>query len=125
MKRRRLQALAAGLIFLLALKGLVAASVAPAGPAGARPALKAVAVSYRPDGGQAVGGGPLRPNALTRLNLGLKIDLAGLDPRLLAHLPGQGRRSAALAGRRGCLTARESRLLAGLIDGEPCARNKP
>lgn len=78
---------------------------------------------YRTDGGQALGpGGTLEPNALTRLNLGLRLELATTHPYLLATLPGLGDKSAITTQSKGCLTAKARKRLEGLVK-ESCNPN--
>lgn len=122
-RRRDLHCLlAAGFLFLALAawgRGLrpVSAPAAPVLP-------PAVGAAYRPDGGQMLGPFGLTPNALSRLNLGRRLDLTQTRPELLAALPGLGGPSAAKAHESGCLNARQRKNIRGLVI-ERCNLNKP
>lgn len=80
---------------------------------------------YRPDGGQILSPqGPIQPNGLTRLNLGLQIDPTLVPEELLTALPGLGQKSSAKAAASGCLTANQKKALTGLVI-EKCAQINP
>ena len=116
-----LDLLLAALISAAAVAGLVQAGAAypaplelPHGPA-----------AYRPDGGQSLGPtGNEPPNALTRLNLGYRLDLKAAPAHLLAALPGLGPKTAEKARASGCLDRRTRTTLKELIN-EACARTSP
>ncbi|MDR2935318.1 MAG: helix-hairpin-helix domain-containing protein, partial [Candidatus Adiutrix sp.] len=87
------------------------------------PDLPAGPAAYRPDGGQSLGpAGSWPPNALTRLNLGHRVDLKTTPARLLAALPGLGPKTAEKARAGGCLDRRARAALKNLVN-ETCARN--
>lgn len=70
----------------------------------------------RADGGQALtADGILEPNALSRLNLGFRLDPAAAESDLLAQMPGLGEKSAHRLKERGSLTKREKNALGGLL----------
>ena len=121
-RRRALDRLTAALILSAAIIALAFPPAdrpepAPTPPAGA---------AYRPDGGQALSpGGPLKPNVLTSLNLGRRINPAEAPAGLLAALPGLGEAGAARAAASGRLNAKQRKILSGLINEETCAPTKP
>jgi hypothetical protein len=123
-RRRRLDLTWAGLVLAAALAGL------GRNWSGDRPqpvpALAPGPAAYRSDGGQTLTpAGYLPPNALTRLNLGRRVDLATTPARLLMALPGLGNQKAAERAKAGgCLTRRQRAGLGGLIN-ETCDRNSP
>ena len=118
---RGLDLILAVLIFGAALNGLVRTEPPPPSPL----ALSSGPAAYRPDGGQNLGpGGQLPPNALTRLNLGRRLDLTGTPPLLLAALPRLGPKTAEKARADGCLDRRAQAVLKDLVN-ETCARNNP
>jgi hypothetical protein len=89
------------------------------------PDLPAGPASYRPDGGQRLGpAGQGLPNALTRLNLGRRVDLQTTPAFLLAALPGLGPKKAEQVRANGCLDRRARAALQNLVT-ETCARNNP
>lgn len=114
--------LVAALVFLAAIIGLYRiwepdSALIPAPVLADGPAL------YRPDGGQALGsGGSLKPNDLSHLNLGYRLNLTTTHPKLLATLPGLGDKSAITARTKGCLSIRAHKRLEGLIK-ETCNRS--
>ena len=88
------------------------------------PHLTCEAAVYRADGGQTIKAGTtLKPNDLSLLNCGQRLNLASAEPSLLAALPGLGQRSAIRAQTRGHLTDRERGRLSTLIK-EPTHNNK-
>jgi hypothetical protein len=111
----------AALISGTALMGLFQTEAAPPPP----PDLPAGPAAYRPDGGQSLGpAGPGRPNALTRLNLGHRVDLKTTPTFLLEALPGLGPKKAEQVRANGCLDRRARAALQNLVN-ETCARNNP
>jgi hypothetical protein len=89
------------------------------------PNLPAGPAAYRPDGGQSLGpAGQWLPNALTRLNLGHRVDLQTTPAFLLAALPGLGPKKAEQVRANGCLDRRARVALQNLVN-ETCARNNP
>lgn len=83
--------------------------------------------AYRPDGGQFLSpGGTLKPNALTGLNLGRRIDTLSTPAAHLAALPALGRNTAVKAAASGCLTDRQRAVLSDLIqEKETCVPTSP
>jgi hypothetical protein len=111
----------AALISGAALTGLTRTEASPLPP----PDLPVETAAYRPDGGQSLGTeGPWPPNALTLLNLGLRVDLKTTPVPLLAALPGLGPKSAEKVRASGCLD-RRARDAASELVNETCARNNP
>jgi hypothetical protein len=89
------------------------------------PDLPAWPAVYRPDGGQSLKpAGTLPPNALTRLNLGHRVDLKTTPAPLLAALPRLGPNSAKKVRASGCLDRRARAVLKELVN-ETCTRNSP
>lgn len=124
-RSRRLQGLAASIIGLAALAGLMAEDDLPP-KKNERPPLSGGALaSYRPDGGQMLSPqGHLPPNVLSGLNLGQAVELKSSHPAYLSHLPSLGPGSAARAVASGCLSKRQRSILNGLVI-ESCKQNKP
>jgi len=118
---RGLDLVLAVLISGAALTGLVQSGPAPLPP----PDLPDGPATYRPDGGQNLGpGGPWPPNALTRLNLGRRVDLETTPAPLLAALPGLGPKTAEKVRAGACLDRRARTYLKELVN-DTCARNNP
>lgn len=114
-RRQRLHAFWAMAVLIVSLIGLINQAGTNA-EAESPPELTCEAAVYRPDGGQAIEAGAAgRPNELSLLNCGRRLDLASADPNLLAALPGLGERSAVRAQGRGRLTERERARLGSLI----------
>jgi len=87
------------------------------------PDLPLAPAVYRPDGGQSLGpAGPWPPNALTRLNLGRRVDLKATPAPELAALPGLGPQKAEKARANGCLDRRARAALKNLVN-ETCTRD--
>ena len=119
---RRLDLILAALVSGAALAGLMRGGPGLLPP----PDLPPGPAAYRPDGGQSLGPpGTLPPNALTRLNLGRRLDIADTPPLLLAALPRLGPSTAEKARAGGCLDRRAWAVLKDLVVNEPCVRNKP
>jgi len=118
---RGLDSLLAALVCGAALAGLFQTGATLEPP----PDLPATPAVYRPDGGQSLGpAGPWPPNALTRLNLGRRVDLTTTPAPLLAALPGLGPQKAERARAGGCLDRRARAALKNLVnEPETCARN--
>jgi hypothetical protein len=116
---RGLDLVLAALVFGAALAGLIQTGAAPP-PLSDRPEGPA---AYRPDGGQSLGpAGHWPPNALTRLNLGRRVDIRTAPAHLLAALPGLGPKTAEKARAGGCLDRRARAALENLVN-ETCGRN--
>ena len=115
-RRRALDRLTAALILTAALLALALPGADRPEPAPLPPPRAA----YRPDGGQALSpDGPLKPNALTRINLGRRLDPALTPAVLLTALPGLGPAGAAKLADSGRLTDRQRKNLSGLINEKP------
>ncbi len=120
-RRAGVRGLMSAVVLSAALAGLTGPAAENPGP----PDLTFESARYRADGGQALGPGrDLAVNALTRLNLGWKIDPAEAAPRHLAALPGLGPASAAKLREEGRLTARQRKYVNGLVM-EKCDPNNP
>jgi hypothetical protein len=118
---RGLDLVLAALVSGAALIGLFQTEAAPSPP----PDLPAGSAAYRPDGGQSLGpAGQGLPNALTRLNLGHRVDFKTTPTFLLEALPGLGPKKAEQVRANGCLDRRARAALQNLVN-ETCARNNP
>ncbi|GHV56915.1 hypothetical protein FACS189460_2570 [Deltaproteobacteria bacterium] len=123
-RRRRLDLAWAALTLAAALAGLSRNWREDRPPPA--PTLSPGPAAYRPDGGQNLTpAGRQTPNALTRLNLGRRIELTAAPARLLMALPGLGSQKTAERARAdGCLTRRQRANLGGLVH-ETCGRTNP
>ncbi|UQZ89354.1 hypothetical protein C4J81_09155 [Deltaproteobacteria bacterium Smac51] len=115
--RLRLYRLVSGLVLAAALLGLEAGIPGP--QAEGLPELPAGLARARLDGGQMMGlGEGVRPNELSRLNLGHRVDFKSTRIDLLKRLPGLGQATIAKGRERGYLLDYQRRKVRGLLKND-------